>query len=40
MKSGPRNTDLTPSMRNRSLARGEHWADDRVGKSMVSDSRT
>lgn len=40
MKSGPKKTDLTFSILNRSLARGEHEAVERLGKSMVPEGYT
>jgi len=40
MKSGPRNTDLTPSIRKRSFASGEQDASETEGKSIVLDSKT
>jgi len=40
MKSGPKKTDLTPSIRKRSFAKGEQAAEDRLGKSIVLNGKT
>ena len=40
MKSGPKKTDLTPSILNSNFASGEQKAADPVGKSMVLPSNT
>lgn len=40
MKSGPKNTDFTPSTLNRSFAKGECPADDKFGKSKVPEDKT
>ena len=40
MKSGPENTDLTPSIRKRSFANGEQNASETEEKSMVVEPKT
>ena len=40
IKSGPKKTDFTPSMRKSNFAKGDSWAVATVGKSIVPDSKT